>query len=297
MSIELLCDLNEKNLKMTNEDTFDRDSCKNTLKFTTRAACRTKMFSAWYSGFGVNKSIIGLILGLVGLFFVFCGAKYFAFTSAVIIALCSGLILKSFLDPIVKVEFYICIILGIILAWMIYSLVSLVNTVLAVIIGYFVGNMAYNYLVKIFTGINPNTLYIIVLIVCILTVCYLAYLIQEVIVIVATSLVGAYCAIRGLSINLGGFPDETYTSKLILYKEFNQLGKAFSGANMYLLGMMILFVVGLAVQGGIACFTKSEEQKADGNADREEQKKLLSSENENKTTTTGGDNVITPESK
>jgi hypothetical protein len=291
VTVELLCNMDENTLKMTNEDQFDPESCSNVLKFTTKRACRVTKFSPWYKDLGLPKSVVGLILGLIGLFFVFLGSKYFAITSAAIIAICSGLIIKSFLDPFMKIELYVCVILGILLAYFIYSMVSLVNLVLAVIIGYFVGNMVYNYMVKIFTGINPNTLYIIVLIVCILLVVYLAYLIAEIIVIVATSLIGAYCAIRGLSINLGGFPDETYTSKLILYKEFNQLGRAFSGANMYLLGMLVLFIVGLVVQGGIAFFTKSENQtnqteKPVENADPSEAKKLLS-EDTGKTTTAG----------
>jgi hypothetical protein len=280
---------------MTNEDQFDPESCNNILKFTTKRACRVTKFSPWYKDLGLPKSVIGLILGLIGLFFVFLGSKYFAFTSAAIIAICSGLIIKSFLDPFVKIELYICVILGIILAYFIYSIVSLVNIVLAVIIGYFVGNIVYNYFVKIFTGMNPNTLYIIVMIVCILLVVYLAYLISEIIVIVATSLIGSYCAIRGLSINLGGFPDETYTSKLILYKEFNQLARAFSGANMYLLGILILFIIGLVVQGGMACFNKSEKKPEDKpveNADQGETKKLLSDETGK--TTTAGDNNNTP---
>lgn len=250
--------MNEKYLKLTNEDQFDSDKCANILKFSTRRACRTTQFRPWYKDLGLPKSVIGLCLGLIGLFFLFLGAKYFDYTSMIIIGACSGLIIKSFLDPFIKIEFYICFILGIIVAYIVFLMKQIITYVVAVIIGYFLGNMVHTYLVKILTGINPNTLYIIILIVCILAAMYITSKIEKAIQIFATSFIGAYIAIRGLSINLGGFPDESYTSKLILYREFNQLGRAFSGTNMYLLGILLLFILGLFVQGGIHIFSGEE---------------------------------------
>jgi hypothetical protein len=250
---------------ITNEGEFEASGCTNKIKMVSKYACKTVKFSAWYKSIlGVDKMVIGSILGVFGLFLVFFGNTYFKLCSSVVIAFCSAIILKSFLAPFVQMSFLVALCLGIIVAVIIYSLMSLVTTILSVIIGYFVGNIAYNFIVTKVTSIDPDALFIITVIVCIGLTLLLAYLIKEIIVIVATSLVGAYSAVRGLSICLGGFPDESYTSKLIIYREFNQLGRAFGGkANMYLIGILLLFLLGMIIQGGVAIFSgeKKDENK------------------------------------
>jgi hypothetical protein len=276
--VDLLCDPKATETVITNEGKFDSDSCQNTIKMTSRHACRKERFTAWYKKFGVNKMVIGSILGVFGLFLVFFGNTYFKFCSSVIIAFSSAVILKSFLAPFVQMSLLVAICLGILVAVILYSFVNCVSTVLAIIIGYFLGNIAYNFLVKMFTSIDPDTLYMITIIFFILITLVLAYLIKSIIIIVATSLVGAYCAIRGLSICLGGFPDETYTSKLIVYREFNQLGRVFGGkANMYLMGILLVFLIGLIVQGGVAIATgeKKEEEKKPEEIKKEEEAEKL----------------------
>lgn len=249
----------------------------------SKYACRTVKFSAWYKSLGVDKLVIGSILGVFGLFLVFFGNTYFKFCSSIIIAFCSAVILKSFLAPFVQMTFPVALCIGIVIAVILYSLMSLVTTVLSIIIGYFLGNIVYNFIVTKFTSIDPDTLFIITVLVCIGLTMLLAYLIKEIIVIIATSLVGAYTAVRGLSICLGGFPDESYTSKLIIYREFNQLGRAFGGkANMYLIGILLLFLLGLIIQGGVAIFSgdKKEESKPQETKKEEETEKLINKEGE-----------------
>jgi len=155
----------------------------------------------------------------------------------------------------------IALALGILIAFFLYDLVAWVNTVLAIIIGYFIGTIMYNFTVKIF-DMDPDELYLITILSCIAITIMFMYIIDSIIIIVTTSLIGAYLALRGLSICLGGFPDETYTSQLILNREFNQLSRVFGGpANAYLMGMILMFIVGLSVQSGIAsCLSGSKSE-------------------------------------
>ncbi len=274
------CNPNQADSTIDNEGEFDSNSCTNTVKMTSKYACKGSKFIAWYKIVGVNKMIIGALLGVCGLFLVFLGNTYFKFCSSLIIAVCSGLILKSLLAPFVEISWPISFGLGIIVAIIIYNLIEFLTTVLSIIIGYFVGNIVYNFVVTWFTGVDPNTLYFTVLIVCIILVLILAYLIKSIIIIVATSLVGSYVAVRGLSICFGGFPDETYTSRLIMAMEFQQLSRIFNGkAKIYLIGILCVFAVGLIVQGATAISGDDKKEGGEKHHKEEEKEKLLEKEN------------------
>jgi len=252
ITYEITCDANQTIPKITNDGQFDEKSCTNTIKMTSSAACRGEKFSAWYKHFGVSKYVVGTTLGLLGIFFIFFGATYFKVTSSIIVAFCSGIIIKSLLSPYYQLDLLVALCIGIVLAILLSFSKGSTNTVLAIIVGYFIGTIMYNFVVKIF-DMDPNTLYMITILGSICLAILFAFIIDNLIVIVTTSLIGGYLALRGLSICLGGFPDETYTSQLILNREFNQLGRVFGGdANLYLLGMLVMFVLGLSVQASIA---------------------------------------------
>lgn len=277
-TVELQCNKNQTEPKILNSEEFIAQNCQNTIKIASKYACRTEHFTHWYEKLGVSEYVIGSVLGVAGLFLVFFGNTYFRFTSSVIIAFTAGIMLKSMLGAYLHLELIYFLLIGVVVAFILSFFMKLINTVLAVVIGYFIGNIVYNYIVKIFTGIDPNTLYLITMIVCIVIVIIFCYLVQNIMIIIATSLVGAYTAVRGVSVCLGGFPDETYTSKLIYYKEYNQLERAFGKANLYLLAILCVFVLGLSVQGGVAIFKKKEEKKEDENNKNEDENAKLMEE-------------------
>lgn len=132
---------------------------------------------------------------------------------------------------------------------------------------------------------NPNSIFLFTVLSCIILVSFFVYLIDEMIVLVATSLIGAYCTVRGLSIILGKYPDETYVTKLIMNKEFNQLGRAFGGtAMLYLVAMACLFVLGLFVQLCYSGKDKKEEAKEEKKEEikKEEDQEHLNEKHEEK---------------
>jgi len=73
---------------------------------------------------------------------------------------------------------------------------------------------------------------------------YLAFIWEDHIVILATSLIGAYLFIRGISIFAGGFPNE-----ITLYQEISEGTASFSDTFIgYLVGIGALFALGVFVQ-------------------------------------------------
>lgn len=157
---------------------------------------------------------------------------------------------------------------------------SLRNTTLGVIIGYFIGNIMYNFFIQ-FIFIDPLLLYWIVVFLFIAIVVIYSAIVEKQIVVFATALLGSYAALRGLSIIIGGFPDEGYTSKLIGYGEFNELGRIFSGiAMLYLLGIFALFIVGCCFQGAISPDGKIKEGEIEEKKDGETGEKKPEGEGE-----------------
>jgi hypothetical protein len=100
---------------------------------------------------------------------------------------------------------------------------------------------------------------IISIIVCIIG----AYFLVEHVIIFATSLIGSYAIIRGISLYAGGFPDESYVIDLIRNEEYDQLQNVLKPiVYVYLVGWLVLFVLGLFVQNKLK---QEQDDKAEFN--------------------------------
>ena len=166
------------------------------------------------------------------------------------------------------------------LAALAVQFVTLINTMLSIIIGFFLGHMLYNFTVKIIP-MDPQNLYYLTVLVCVIIVYLFSFIIETLIIVVATSLIGAYCAVRGLSIVLGGFPAESYLSKLLAYKEYNQVARIFGGpAFVYLISIVLLFFVGLISQAGISVCCGSNEKDKENEKPNSDNKDNIEKEND-----------------
>jgi hypothetical protein len=249
---------------------------------SSKYACSVGEFVSWYSKlkkFGVNKYMIGTFLGILGIFFVLFGQIYFKISSFFVIAVCSGLVFKSLISPYIQIDFAIALILGMIYAYLTYDFIYLLNITLSVIIGFIIGNMLYyNFTMKLI-NMRPETLYLITIVLCIVIIGLITCYIESLIIIVATSIVGAYLAIRGLSICTGGYPDETYLTKLVTHKEFNQIARIFGGkAYIFLFAIIILFIIGIAFQSGLYLRNKKDDEKKNEEKKTDEKDNLIKNE-------------------
>ena len=87
------------------------------------------------------------------------------------------------------------------------------------------------------------------------------------IAVITTAAVGSYAIVRGISLHLGGFPEEAYTSYSISHGEFNQINELMDKRVVaYLTCMGCLFVFGLFIQGCL---------KSDGSNSPKRRKSLI----------------------
>ena len=161
-----------------------------------------------------------------------------------------GLILYSFLSLFVKINLGLCMILGIAIAFIAFSFESFNAVILGVVVGYLFGSLLYNLLVKVVAGVNPQALYWTTLVTCILFISIAGGFMKAYMVVLATSLVGSYAFVRGISVYAGGYPDETYVMTLINKGEYDQFGRVFGP-------MIYVYIGGIFIMTGIGFFIQS----------------------------------------
>ena len=158
-------------------------------------------------------------------------------------------------------------VLGVVIAFIAFSFEAFNAVILGVVVGYLFGSLLYNLLVKVI-HINPQVLYWTTLISSILFISIAGGFMKAYMVVLATSLVGSYALVRGISIYGGGYPDETYVMLLINKGEYSQFGRVF-GPKIYLYigGIFLSTLIGFWIQSYMVPAApeekKAEEKKAE----------------------------------
>jgi glucan phosphoethanolaminetransferase (alkaline phosphatase superfamily) len=89
----------------------------------------------------------------------------------------------------------------------------------------------------------------IIFAICIFLGAFLGYKAQELIKVVATSVIGAFVVVRGLAFSLGGFPDTQILADIIKHKEYDLLEEYVSlYVLLYLVGFVGLIILGVWFQ-------------------------------------------------
>jgi hypothetical protein len=135
------------------------------------------------------------MLIIIGLYFIIFGETCWHINSILINSAILGLILYNILTLFLKVNIGVCMIIGVIIAFTVFSFKSLNGITLGIVVGYLTGNLLYNLLIKLIPS-NPQVLYWSVIIFCIVGVSIAGGFMEDYMVCVATSLVGAYSLVR-----------------------------------------------------------------------------------------------------
>lgn len=103
-------------------------------------------------------------------------------------------------------------------------------------------------------------LFIITYIILSLILGIIIYFLRKLIEILLTSSIGCYTLVRGVSLLLGGFPDEEFVSMLLKYKEMNQLKQLFVNESVfYTIFLFVLFITSIIIQWNTFEEPKKEE--------------------------------------
>ena len=106
-----------------------------------------------------------------------------------------GMIIFNIISLFYKVSLVVCFLLGVALSIGVLFFEAANGTILGIVVGYILGNLMYNFFVKLIT-INPQTLYLAIILICIITISIAGGFMKDYIVRCATSLIGAYLFVR-----------------------------------------------------------------------------------------------------
>jgi len=288
-TVELTCDRKANVPVLTNNKSFDPKKCKNVIKMRSKHACSQGRFTAWWNQFGVPKQGLAGILIVIGLYFIIFGVYCWKTNSVLINCAILGLILYSFLTLFVKINLGVCMILGIAIAFIAFSFESFNAVILGIVVGYLFGSLLYNLLIKAIP-MNPQALYWTTLITCILFISIAGGFMKAYMVCLATSLVGSYAFVRGISVYAGGYPDETYVMILINKGEYSQFGRVF-GPKIYgyIGGIFVLTGIGFWIQSYMVPENKENTEKApENNAEKKNETENKAGENKTENNATVG---------
>ena len=111
---------------------------------------------------------------------------------------------------------------------------------------------------------EPLVVHILFIIACIIALIIVAFFLKKAIVIFATSFIGSYCFIRGISLFAGGYPSEFTIIDLKSKDETEQIDELFTWrVYVYLAFIVICTVLSIIAQFKLAKFKKRREEHSE----------------------------------
>ena len=192
--------------------------------------------------------IFSAVFILVGLFLCCFGKKFEKITIVLVIGVFVSyfitLIVLNFIPSIINTEKRLWILLGGaflvggFIGFLLRAKLTAFTCLLGCSAGYTIGEFVYQF-VQSFIDWNPQYLYYITIGVCCVAGIILGLVLLKAIMIISTSILGGYIAMRGVTIIFGNYIDEGQFVDLIKNGEYEQLEKLRNGWVYAYLGLWV----------------------------------------------------------
>jgi hypothetical protein len=230
--MECLQNSQSTEFEVINKNAFSLNTCDNLIKVRTSEACPDINYYIISAFLDKYKLYAGVILIILGLFLIFLGNKFIKLTVLLVAMIASTTLLfiayffifNQATNTSIWIILAAGVILGFILGYCLCKMTRLFILILGGYIGYLVSIFLYNLLLNNIHA-SPQVIYWINMLVCILVFAFLALWLAKVAIVVATSIIGGYMVIRGVSLYIGGFPSESVIIDLIKNGEWDGLQK------------------------------------------------------------------------
>ena len=231
---------------------------KAVLYFETKEACEKADFYIVWKFINDYDYIFATIIIVFGLFNCILGQKLARYTSF-ILTLFGVVILSLFFSQFILPSgcdywiIWVILVVGIILGCTAgYFVFKYHKKVMSFLVGGLGGFLLGEFLYNLFgnrINANPALIHILFLLISIIACIILAYFIRDYIIIFATSFIGAYAFIRGISLFAGHFPSEYTVMDLKKRGEKDQLNDLITWrVYVYLAFILISFGLSIYIQ-------------------------------------------------
>jgi len=234
------------------------------------------------------KALFVILLMVFGLFNCILGkrlGKYTAFLLCVFLITILVLVFSQYVLPsgcnewIIWVMFAVGIILGCTAGYFTFKYhKKILSFLTGGVSGFFIGQFLYNLFGnRIPLDVNGIVINIVFVVISIGVMIAVAFFFNKFIIIFATSFIGAYCFIRGISLFAGGFPDEIKIMDLRGKGETEQLSDLLTWKVYVYLAAMVITTV-LAVIAQYKFFKDKDEDDEKEDSDGKDKNLVKSSE-------------------
>jgi hypothetical protein len=275
IAYNLVCNKNQTS-PVFDASSFDINKCYNEITLTSKDACPQYDVYGLWKAIMDNKYIFGSLILVFGAIFAFFGNKFILFTqimTGVIATLFFTLyfIMSNIHFSLQTWHFWViigfCVVLGIIAGYFMSQLEWIIPVFLASMVGFIGGEFLYTIALK-YVQTNPTLVYWLLIVSCVIVGALIGYWLSEGIIIVATSIIGAYGVMRGVAFMVGYFPDEKQIYELMNRKEWDQVSHLFTWhVYVYFVFFSIVTLLGLYVQ--CKYFSHSHEEKKKNEENKE----------------------------
>ena len=239
---------------------FDENSCIHTISSNSVYGCaltdtyllKKILHKYWF--------IFGLGLIIIGAYLCFYGFKIVWLTAILVLGLVFcyiiSIIFLNLFPSLITTETSLWILLGVgfafgaIIGCCIKAKVRLIVAILGAGMGYCIAIFVYQ-IIQSFIEWNPQILYYIVVIICIIIGIMLGFFVYNSFLIIGTCIFGGYLAMRGVIAIFGEYMDEGEFVDLIKSGEIEQMKEIRNGWTYAYLGLWLVLMV-----GGLFCQCK-----------------------------------------
>lgn len=116
---------------------------------------------------------------------------------------------------------------GVGVAYFAMSIITLIELSIGGYLGYIFSVIIYQFILRYIHSYNPELIYWITVVVCIILGCILIKFLVKQVMIIATSLTGSYVVIKGISLYAGRFPNEQVIFEMLKNEEYDQLADVY----------------------------------------------------------------------
>ncbi len=232
---------------------YNPDNCENEIVFKSYYACPSINLASIWAKIEEMKYVSSIVLIIIGIILLLFGKKFEQFTITILVFIISTTFLFVIIFAIMPsggdrdIIFWVTVVVSIVLSGIISYFFwentnFLLGIVSALIGGYLLGTFIYSLLLlKIKENLLIN---IVVIIVCMIIVFVITYYTLDYILIIITSIIGAYAIMRAITFWIGGYPNESQLIELISKEEKDELRKLITFKFYIYIVVWILLTIG-----------------------------------------------------
>ena len=232
---------------------YNPDNCENEIVFESYYACPSINLASIWAKIEEMKYVSSIVLIIIGIILLLFGKKFEQFTITILVFIISTTFLFVIIFAIMPsggdrdIIFWVTVVVSIVLSGVISyffweNTKLLLGIVSALIGGYLLGTFIYSLLLlKIKENLLIN---IVVIIVCMIIVFVITYYTLDYILIIITSIIGAYAIMRAITFWIGGYPNESQLIELISKEEKDELRKLITFKFYIYIVVWILLTIG-----------------------------------------------------